>query len=55
MCTKALAGDEIRELRRLAYVFLCHREDIMGVDPKLVSVSAGLPQFCRRTLSSQVF
>ena len=57
VCTEALLGKGIRELRRLAFVFLCHSEDAMGVDPvSWVSVSAGRRSSGREgTLSSQVF
>ena len=38
-CTKALRGERIRELRRLAHVFLCRSEDAMGVAPENWSLS----------------
>ena len=37
--TKALPGERIRELRRLAYVFQCHTEDAIGVAPENWSLS----------------
>ena len=39
MCTAALPGDGIRELRRFAHVILCHSDDVMGVDPETWSLS----------------
>ena len=34
---KALPGEKIRELCRIARVFLCHDEDVMGADPELAT------------------
>ena len=39
VCTKALLGGRIQELRRFACVFLCHSEDVTGTDPELQSLS----------------
>ena len=39
VCTTTLPGDKISELRRFAFVFLCHRENTMGADPEISSPS----------------
>ena len=39
VCTTALPGDKICELRRFAFVFLCHSENTMGADPEIWSLS----------------
>ena len=39
VCTTALPGDKICELRRFAFVFLCHSENTMGPDLEIWSLS----------------
>ena len=34
LCPKALPGDSIRELCRLARVYICSSEEVMGGDPE---------------------
>ena len=39
VCTKSLPGNKIRELCRLARVYVCYNEGTMGDDPKVVPES----------------
>ena len=46
VCTKALPGNRIRELCRLARVYVCCSEEDMGEDPNEWHLSP-LDEFCR--------
>ena len=46
-CTEALPGDRSRELCRLARVYVCCSEEIMGDDPNEWYLSR-LDELCRR-------
>ena len=52
VCTKALLGDKIRELCRLAHVYVCHSEDAVCTDSENCSLSQ-LDRSCRRECSEQ--
>ena len=53
VCTKALLGDRIGELCRLARVYVCCSEVIMGDDPNEWYLSR-LDELCRREIRAEL-